>query len=213
MQNQLEIVYARLLKAYGPQHWWPADDPFEVMVGAVLTQNTAWLNVEKAIKSLKQSIDISAEAILALADDELAALIRPSGYFNIKTRRLKNLCQWFLDEGGFAELLSQDTGDLREALLSIKGIGPETADDILLYAFERPVFVIDLYTRRLFSRLGLVSGDEDYETLRHLFETAMPANVPIYNEYHALIVRHAKETCSKTGDCRHCWVESADTEF
>jgi endonuclease-3 related protein len=213
MQNQLEIVYARLLKAYGPQHWWPADDPFEVMVGAVLTQNTAWLNVEKAINSLKQSIDISAEAILNLADDELATLIRPSGYFNIKTQRLKNLCKWFLDEGGFAELLSQDTGDLREALLSIKGIGPETADDILLYAFERPVFVIDLYTRRLFSRLGLVSGDEDYETLRHLFETSMPANVPIYNEYHALIVRHAKETCSKTGDCRHCWVESAGAEF
>lgn len=213
MQNQLEIVYARLLKAYGPQHWWPADDPFEVMVGAVLTQNTAWLNVEKAINSLKQSIDISAEAILNLADDELAALIRPSGYFNIKARRLKNLCQWFLDAGGFEELLSQDTGDLREALLSIKGIGPETADDILLYAFERPVFVIDLYTRRLFSRLGLVSGDEGYETLRHLFETAMPASVPIYNEYHALIVRHAKETCSKTGDCRHCWVESAGAEF
>ncbi len=208
MRRILETVYSRLLKAYGPQNWWPAEEPFEVMVGAVLTQNTAWLNVEKAISNLKQMHELDAAELLDLGDDELAELIRPSGYFNVKTRRLKNLCQWIIEAGGLAALSGTDTATLRESLLSINGIGPETADDILLYAFERPVFVIDVYTRRLFSRLGLIRGDEDYETLRHLFESALPDNVPLYNEYHALIVRHAKEKCSQARNCRHCQVES-----
>ena len=209
MRQFLETVYSRLLQAYGPQNWWPADEPFEVMVGAVLTQNTSWFNVEKAINNLKQAHELDAAKILALADDELASLIRPSGYFNVKTRRLKNLCQWIMEAGGLKALAHWNTSDLRVALLSLNGIGPETADDILLYAFERPVFVIDIYTRRLFSRLGLICGDEDYETLRHLFESALPDDVPLYNEYHALIVRHAKERCSQDEDCLHCQIESA----
>lgn len=207
--------------AYGPQYWWPADTPFEVMAGAVLTQNTAWTNVEKAIKNLKQVNCLAPERILTLDDKQLARLIRPSGYFNIKAKRLKNLCAWLPDKQGYQIKRHWQTNKLRESILSVNGIGPETADDILLYAFERPVFVIDVYSRRLLARLGLINGNEKYETLRAFFEKALPADVPLYNEFHALIVRHAKEKCNnneKTRDrksnqdiqidnCRHCFVE------
>lgn len=206
---------------YGPQNWWPADTPFEVMAGAVLTQNTAWTNVEKAIKNLKQVNCLTPERILTLDDKQLARLIRPSGYFNIKAKRLKNLCAWLPDKQGYQIKRHWQTNKLRESILSVNGIGPETADDILLYAFERPVFVIDVYSRRLLARLGLINGNEKYETLRAFFEMALPADVPLYNEFHALIVRHAKEKCNnneKTRDrksnqdiqidnCRHCFVE------
>ncbi|HSR63844.1 MAG TPA: endonuclease, partial [Gammaproteobacteria bacterium] len=129
---------------------------------------------------------------------------------NIKTRRLKNLCHWLKEQGGLEQLQRQDTAELRKSLLSVNGIGPETADDILLYAFDRPVFVIDAYTRRLFTRLGCIHGNEHYETLQELFEQSLSADTALYNEYHALIVRHAKEPCAAkpgTGDCRHCIVE------
>lgn len=203
-------VYDRLFSVYGPQYWWPAETPFEVMVGAVLTQNTAWSNVEKAIGNLSDAGALHLEQLLAIPDAELAALIRPSGYFNIKTRRLKNLCHWLQEQGGQEKLRCRNTPELRKSLLSVNGIGPETADDILLYAFDRPVFVIDAYTRRFFTRLGLIRGNENYESLRELFEQSLPADVALYNEYHALIVRHAKEPCvveSGLGECCHCIVE------
>jgi endonuclease-3 related protein len=204
----LQTVYQRLYRAYGPQHWWPADSAFEVMVGAVLTQNTAWKNVEQAIANLRQGDNLDLQQLLSLTPQKLTGLIRPSGYFNIKAQRLRNLCLWLEAEGGIKILARQDTGSLRRALLTVNGVGPETADDILLYAFERPVFVIDVYTRRLFARLGLITGAEPYETLRGYFEEALPPDVSLYNEYHALIVRHAKERCVVAEHCRHCRVET-----
>lgn len=206
----LETIYDRLFDAYGEQNWWPADSPFEVMVGAILTQNTAWLNVEKAINNLKQAKRLKAEKILGSKDHQIAVLIRPSGYFNIKTRRLKNFCQWYLDHGGLKNLEKKDTLALRKSLLGVNGVGPETADDILLYAFQRPVFVVDVYTRRLFSRLKLINGTEDYETIRGYFESSLEPEHHLFNEYHALIVRHAKEKCNgeDEGICRHCVVEA-----
>jgi len=202
--SSLKKTFERLLFHYGPQHWWPADSPFEVMVGAVLTQNTAWSNVARAISNLKEDGRLAPEAIVGLSDAALAELIRPAGYFNVKARRLKNFCQWYLDQGGYDVLSSLETPNLRKRLLSVNGIGPETADDMLLYAFNRPVFVVDAYTRRLFSRLGNVNGNEDYEFLRTMFEKKIGPDVPKYNEYHALIVRHAKEICRTLPRCNDC---------
>lgn len=204
-------VYRTLFKQYGPQHWWPGDTPFEVMVGAVLTQNTAWSNVEKAIANLKQANSLSAKKIADMPADELAQLIRPAGYFNVKAKRLQNFCRWFLQQGGEKALQQWDDDALRHGLLSVNGVGPETADDMVLYAFNRPVFVIDAYTRRIFARLGLVTGEEGYETLRHLFERELgqkikqrDEQVTIFNEYHALIVLHAKDVCRKKPRCDEC---------
>lgn len=179
------------------------------MVGAVLTQNTAWTNVEKAIANLKSHDRLDPAAIVNADPVELAAWIRPSGYFNIKARRLQNLCRWLLEQGGYQALCGWDTESLRCGLLSVNGIGPETADDIVLYAFERPVFVIDAYTRRLFVRLGLVDGAEGYEELRRFFERALGPHVPVFNEYHALIVNHGKNVCRTKPLCRACCLADA----
>ena len=201
---RVKTTYNTLFKHYGPQHWWPGDTPFEIMVGSVLTQNTAWTNVEKAINNLKQAKALSAETILSTHHARLAKWLRPSGYFNIKAKRLKNFCQWYVEQGGFKSLSRLDTKPLREQLLSVNGVGPETADDIMLYAFERPVFVIDAYTRRIFSRLGAVSGEEGYEELRRGFEKALKPDVALYNEYHALIVKHGKDICRSRPRCDQC---------
>jgi len=203
----LMSLYDRLYAAYGPQYWWPADTPFEVVVGAVLTQNTAWKNVVKAIANLKQSNLLELELIHRLQQDQLADLIRPSGYFNIKAKRLKNVCAWLADAGGMEALSGRPTHSLRAGLLGVNGIGPETADDMLLYAWNRPVFVIDTYTRRLLGKLHLITGDESYETLRMGFQGYLVSDPVLYNEYHALIVRHAKEKCSLAPECLHCAVE------
>ncbi|MCW8903666.1 endonuclease III domain-containing protein [Sedimenticola sp.] len=200
---QFNQVYRSLLNHYGPQHWWPGDTAFEVMVGAILTQNTAWRNVEAAINNLKRADLLAADEIINCPDTELAQLLRPAGYFNIKTTRLKNLCM-LLHNAGFKRLQEMPTRELRQQLLAVNGVGPETADAILLYAFQRPVFVIDAYTRRIFSRFGLVSGNEDYEALRARFEVALDATAAIYNEYHALIVQHAKHACRVKPECDRC---------
>lgn len=206
--DKLTALYDRLLDTYGTQRWWPAESSFEIVVGAVLTQNTSWKNVEKAITRLKATGNLELGRIAALTQDELAELIRSSGFFNVKAKRLKNLCGWLKSRGGLDALTKWDTGRLRQSLLSINGIGPETADDILLYAFQRPVFVIDAYTRRLLNKLGLAGGQEDYETLRQMFEACLARDHRLYNEYHALIVRHAKEKCTNDDRCRHCAVEA-----
>lgn len=203
----LTNIFERLYEIYGAQGWWPADTRFEVMVGAILTQNTNWKNVEKAIQQLKQHNVLSPQYLLDIEPESLAELIYSAGYFNVKARRLKHYCRWYVDAGEFPSLHMLATTELRNQLLSVNGIGPETADDILLYAFDRPVFVIDAYTRRLFSRLSLIEGDEPYEILRHWFETSLPRKRELFNEYHALIVRHAKEKCLKRPDCPHCFVE------
>lgn len=200
-------VYQRLLAHHGPQHWWPAETPFEVMVGAVLTQNTAWSNVEKAITNLRAARALTAEAITAAPHAQLAEWLRPSGYFNVKAKRLRSYCEWYLERGGLEVLSRLPTPVLREAILLVKGVGPETADDIVLYAFERPVFVVDAYTRRLFVRLGAIGGNEKYEALRARFETALQGvsdPVRVFNEYHALVVAHAKQHCRKASRCAGC---------
>jgi len=211
MVSDAHMSRRRLLKTfdilfdhYGPQHWWPGDTPFEIMVGAILTQNTAWSNVERAIGNLVAKNKLQPRAIINARHDHLANWLRSSGYFNIKAQRLKSYCRWYVRAGEHAGLRQLETGALRSALLGVKGIGPETADDILLYAFERPVFVIDAYTRRLFARLGLYSGTEDYDTLRLGFERALGPDAGLFNEYHALIVRHAKEVCRVKPDCQRC---------
>ena len=203
----LMSLYQRLFSAYGHQHWWPAQSPFEVIVGAVLTQNTSWINVEKAIANLQAADRMDLERLHVLDHESLASLIRPSGYFNIKSRRLKNLCVWIIAEGGMDALNKLPTLQLRTGLLSVNGIGPETADDILLYAFYRPVFVIDSYTRRLLTKLGLIEGAEPYEVLRAGFESNLAPDQALFNEYHALIVRHAKQKCQLLPECVHCQVE------
>jgi endonuclease-3 related protein len=199
--TRLMTIYQRLMQRYGAQHWWPAETPFEVMVGAVLTQNTAWSNAEKAINNLKALDRLSLDALLAMSSNSLATLIRPAGYFNIKAKRLLSLCR-FLEQNPALDAL--DTDVLRHRLLSVHGIGPETADDILLYAFNRPVFVIDAYTRRLFGRVGLLENDDGYETLRAGFEAALQRDVSLFNEYHALIVIHAKVHCGTKPLCTEC---------
>jgi endonuclease-3 related protein len=200
-------IYQRLFRAYGPQDWWPAETPFEVMVGSVLTQNTSWVNVERAIGNLKQQDALSASRIVAMTHKRLARLLTPVGYFNVKAVRLKNFCQWYIAQGEQTQLQQLPTGELRHALLSVNGIGPETADDMLLYAFARPVFVIDAYTRRLFARLGIIEGGETYEHLRSLFEKKLARvhdKVALFNEYHALIVQHAKHICRSKPLCHEC---------
>ncbi len=200
----LHEIYSCLYKHYGPLHWWPGDSPFEIMVGAILTQNTAWTNVEKAIANLKTENALAPDIIVATDSKQLGMWLRPSGYFNIKAKRLKNYCRWYLDTGGYTQLDKQDTHALRTGLLSVNGVGPETADDILLYAFNRPVFVIDAYTRRMFSRLGETEPDTGYEHLRKHFENSLGSDVQLFNEYHALIVQHGKDVCKTRPLCRQC---------
>lgn len=197
-------VYGALRAQHGPQAWWPAEGRFEIMVGAILTQNTAWSNVEKAIANLKAAGMLDAGAILQAPDDELAQLIRPSGYFRIKARRLRKFCEWYTGLREYRNLRYWPTARLRHALLGVYGVGPETADDILLYAFNRPVFVIDAYTRRIFARLGLIGGAEPYDEIRAEFERELGRQPGRMGEYHALIVQHGKLVCRPEPRCGAC---------
>ena len=203
----LALVYARLAAAWGPQHWWPGDTSFEVAVGAVLTQNTAWSNVEKAIDALRSSGALSAQALTALPEMELATLIRPAGYHNMKARTLRALSAWLMrhtPHGDPAELTDADLQGLRADLLSVHGIGKETADSILLYAAGRPIFVVDTYTRRIGARLGLLPPGVDYDAAQAFFVSRLPSDTHVYNELHALIVRLAKEHCRARPLCAPC---------
>lgn len=207
--NPFQEIYKSLREHHGPQDWWPGDTTFEIMVGAILTQNTAWTNVEKAINNLKKANALDPEIISQAHHKRLASWLKPSGYFNIKAKRLRAMCRWLLEQGGEGALKKNKTRDLRNALLDVYGIGPETADDILLYAFDRPVFVIDAYTRRIFSRLGLVEGDEHYENLQELFEKTLGKDAELFNEYHALIVIHGKDICRTKPKCEQCCLSNA----
>lgn len=204
----LRDTYGRLHAAYGPQGWWPAETPFEVMVGAVLTQNTSWRNVERALAALRAAGWLDPESITAIPVARLAECIRPAGCPTVKARRLAAYCRWLLDSGGEEALAGVATLVLRRELLGVHGVGPETADAILLYAFGRPVFVIDAYTRRLFRRMGIFRGDESYEALRQAFEQAMGPRPSVLNEYHALIVEHAKRACAARPRCDGCVLRS-----
>ncbi|MCF8032757.1 MAG: endonuclease III domain-containing protein [Desulfarculaceae bacterium] len=203
----LNELYQCLLAAYGPQGWWPGETPFEVMVGAVLTQNTNWGNVEKAIANLKQAGVLSLAGLSALPPAKLAGLIRPAGYYNLKAGRLSNLLaminqRW---EGDLEWFFSQSMETIRRSLLEVKGVGPETADSITLYAANQPVFVVDAYTFRILGRHGLAEPDMGYFELQEVFMDALPSEVPLFNEFHALLVRLGKERCKKTGPrCEGC---------
>lgn len=207
--SELKTAYKLLLKRFGPQHWWPGETPFEVMVGAILTQNTNWGNVEKAIGNLKSHGLLEPHKLNNLKTDRLASLIRPAGYYNIKARRLKNFISRYVAEFGGDEnkLKKLSLAGAREWLLSVSGIGFETADSILLYALEKPVFVVDAYTKRIFTRHDLVPEDADYCGLQDFFMEKLEDDVQLFNEYHALIVKTGKEFCRKTPNCRECPLE------
>ncbi|MBI4208656.1 MAG: endonuclease III domain-containing protein [Deltaproteobacteria bacterium] len=205
-RKKLLSIYQRLFKALGPQHWWPAKTPFEVIVGAILTQNTSWVQVEKAIKNLKEQGLLSPERILKISLPELAQAIRPSGYFNQKAKRLKTFVAFLQRrfKGNLRIMAEEPMSPLRKELLELSGIGPETADSILLYAFHQPLFVVDAYTHRIFTRQGMIEEEVSYEELQGFFMDHLPLEAPLFNEYHALIVKEAKEFCRKKALCSEC---------
>lgn len=205
--SRLIDIYDRLLMAYGRQDWWPGETPFEVMVGAILTQNTAWTNVERAIDNLKEAELLEPHPLYELAEEELAELIRPAGYFRVKAKRLRNLLALLVEQydGSVEAMAKTDLPTLREELLSVNGVGPETADSILLYAFEKPSFVIDAYTYRVLTRHGLIGFDANYHAMQACFEEQLPSDVAMFNEYHALLVTVGKRHCSKRNPkCESC---------
>lgn len=201
-------LYSALRDHYGQQDWWPGDSPFEVMVGAILTQNTAWSNVEKALANLVAADVLSLTHMLRLPEPDLAALIRPAGYFNLKARRLQNLCRWLHNCGGVMALSSWETGRLRDALLGVNGVGMETADDILLYALDRDVFVVDSYTQRFFARIGITDGGDAYDSLRATVERELGGGARVFAQFHALIIAHGKALCRKKPLCDTCPLRS-----
>ena len=202
----LTEIYQLLFDRFGPQHWWPGQTQFEIITGAILTQNTNWTNVEKAITNLKAADCLTPEKLHHLELSKLAELIRPAGYFNIKAKRLKNFLTWLFSNyaGQLTNLEQLSTDQLRSELLSIKGIGPETADSILLYAFGRAVFVVDAYTARIAVRHQLIEPDADYEQLRLFFQSNLPQDTKLFNEYHALLVRLGKDFCKPKAKCADC---------
>ena len=246
-RRTLRGVYQDLLGAYGPQHWWPAEEPFEVMVGAVLTQSTSWRNAELAIDRLKAAAAMTPEALRSLPLSRLASLVRPSGYYNAKARKLQALAVWLGEEyqDDIGRLASAETGSLRRQLLAVHGIGEETADSIILYAANQPVFVIDAYTRRIFDRIfAPLAGPRDsfgersdrfggrsasfgersdsfalplegdsYPAYQRLFMDTLPRDTALFNEYHALLVRHGKDVCRKNPRCRRCCLRGSRCRF
>jgi len=211
MDTSLSIpeIYTALFDAYGPQHWWPADSPFEVMVGAILTQNTSWRQVEGAIIQLKLHHCMDAETMLATPPEALRQWIRSAGFFRQKSNRLHGLCRFILQCGGVEALRDLPLETLRPQLLTVHGIGPETADSILLYALDKPIFVIDAYTRRILQRLGYIVSPCTYGAWQQLFHVALPQDLLLFKEMHALIVEHAKRYCLKTPQCHHCPLAAA----
>ncbi|MFH1231895.1 MAG: endonuclease III domain-containing protein [Planctomycetota bacterium] len=203
----LKVIYNRLLSHFGKQHWWPARTPFEVIVGAILTQNTNWSNVEKAINNLNSSGLLTPEKLHRCKLSDLAVLIKPAGYFNIKAGRLKNFMDYLFEnyDGDLERLFNKSVFSLREELLSVRGIGPETADSIVLYAAEKPSFVVDAYTYRIMFRHRLIPEETTYDELKAFFEESLQSDVKLFNEYHALLVRLGKTYCKKTKPlCNTC---------
>jgi len=198
-------LYKFLLSHFGPQHWWPAETPFEVVVGAILTQQVAWKNAEKAIENLKNANVLDLCKISNLSLEKLEVYLKPTGFYRQKAKRLKDICSYISKEynSNLKRLFNKETCSLRAELLSLNGIGPETADSIILYAAEKPSFVIDAYTKRICKRLQL-TDDLDYEPLKKFFENSLPKNVEIYKEFHALIVELGKNYCKTKPVCKNC---------
>ena len=204
------LIYERLYNNFGSRGWWPGDTPFEIIVGAILTQNTSWENVEKAIAQLKIYNLLDLEGMYKVEESLLAKAIRSSGFYNIKATRLKNFLVFLIDEykGNLDVMFSEDLENIRYKLLGVNGIGPETADSILLYAGCKPVFVVDAYTKRIFSRHNFISEKNTYNEIQELFMKNIPEDVDLYNEYHALIVNLGKKYCKKKPNCTDCPLSS-----
>ena len=207
--ERIKGFYDALYKCYGSQGWWPAETEMECILGAILTQNTAWKNVEKALSNLKKEGLISVEKLASISTPSLAELIRPSGYFNQKAVRIKNFINFLIQDynGSLEKMFEEDFKKLRERLLSIRGIGPETADSILLYAGKKPIFVVDAYTYRVFFRHGLLTQETTYQEIQELFMESLPEDTQLFNEYHALLVKLGKEHCRKNPVCEGCPLE------
>ena len=201
----LKEIYQTLHSHFGPQHWWPGESPFEVIVGAILTQQTSWNNVEKAIKNLKKEKLLDPKELHDIKSDKLEKLIQPSGYYRQKVKKLKNFTNFLWDnyDGKLEKLFNQPIPRLREELLSVNGIGKETGDSIILYAANKPIFVIDAYTKRILDRLG-ITREKDYDELQELFQKNLPQDVQLFNEFHALIVQLGKNYCKKKPKCDEC---------
>jgi len=208
-QQILSDIYKRLFGYFGPQEWWPGDSPFEIAVGTILTQNTSWRNVEKVIQNLKHEKYLSAKKLHEMPHNKLASFIKSVGYFNVKAKRLKNFLSFLSNhyQGSMKRMATAGTVLLRENLLDVNGIGPETADSILLYALERPVFVIDAYTKRVLRRHGIVSDDVTYHEMQELLQNNLPEDVQLFNEYHALFVMVGKHYCKPKPRCDSCPLE------
>jgi len=206
LTKKLKQAYDLLYEHFGPQYWWPGDTPFEIIVGAILTQNTNWSNVEKAISNLKSANMLDAVAINDCKDEKLAELIKPAGYFNVKTKRLKNFMLSFISDfnATVEAMVAFDPTSMRKWLLSINGIGPETADSIMLYALGHPIFVIDAYTKRVIARHKFISEEATYYELQELFMDNLELDAKMFNEYHALIVKLCKEFCKTKPLCEKC---------
>lgn len=207
IKNRLLKMYNKMYSAFGPQYWWPGETPFEIIIGAILTQNTAWSNVEKAIKNLKGQRLLNICSLSKISPKKLAVLIQPSGYYNIKVKRIMNLIKLINKDfgGSLRRFLNLPEGKLRSILLGVNGIGKETADSIILYAAQKPIFVIDAYTKRILIRHSLADNNSTYDQLQELFMNNLPLDVSLYNEYHALLVRVGKTLCSKERPkCNNC---------
>ncbi|MCU0820979.1 MAG: endonuclease III domain-containing protein [Spirochaetes bacterium] len=208
MNPSLNKIYRALLKTYGPQYWWPGDTPFEISIGAILTQNVSWKNVETAIGNLKAEKLITPKTLYGAPDKKIAPLIRPTGYYNQKTKKIKNFLGWFKRYNfSFARLEKIEPAVLRQELLSINGIGPETADSILLYAISKKIFVVDAYTKRIFGRIGFFSEKSTYHEIQDFFHGHFRGDVSDYNEFHALIVKHGKDVCRTKPLCGECCIK------
>lgn len=212
MKNLLMKIYLELYGAYGPRHWWPGESPFEVMVGAILTQNTSWRNVEKAIQKLKEKRVLDPPGIYRIQKSQLASLVKSSGYFRIKADRLKSFVNFLFKEydGNIKKMGKERMGALREKLLGVKGIGAETADSILLYGLKKPIFVVDAYTKRILLRHGVISEEASYEEVQKLFMDHLPIDEKLFNEYHALFVHLGKTVCKKTPRCDRCPIQGIE---
>ncbi|GAI80231.1 unnamed protein product, partial [marine sediment metagenome] len=205
-KEKLVKLYNVLYKSFGPQHWWPARTKFEIIVGAILTQNTAWSNVEKAIRNLAREGLLNSTSIKDIKKKKLANLIKSSGYYNIKAGSLKNFVNFLFRRygGSLGKMFRQDMQSLRKELLDVKGLGRETVDSILLYAGRKPIFIIDAYTRRILSRHNIVHSDSDYDSVQQLFMNNLPLEESLFGEYHALLVKLAKDVCKNKPECRFC---------
>ena len=206
VSRALLSIYHQLMARYGPQYWWPAQEPFEIIVGAILTQSAAWGNVEKAIANLKSAKALSPEALRRLTLPEVAGLIRPCGYYNAKALKLKSFAHWLGEyyNDDLSKLFTNNTDHLRQQLLSAHGIGQETADSIILYAANKQIFVIDAYTRRIINRIGLAPDSNSYPAYQNLFMHNLPADAQLFNEYHALLVCLGKSVCRNHPLCHQC---------